>query len=328
MILETLTALESSESTRVGYWATHPYYRLNVEKYVQQFCGYQALTELIDLIYDETQKAFFVTMFLTGGRVTEVSLLKRENFTVNLEKDIIEVTNMRLLKQYRKLDGYKVPLVDKKTGETIIDKETGEPKTKNRWHTKKLVIYRTDFVIDRREPFVPILERYLEELKHPKAYLFPSPYSHHSRKFKNKHLVEMQDEAKKHVRDVYEKYPYSKMWAYQIIRKVNDNIPQLLIERGVKAEDAELKADDLKKRLGLKKPWYDEEGNLISDEIHLWLHWFRSQRASELASVYHFDAIELKDYFDWKDVEVAVRYAKKGGEVLTKKMKDTQPDFR
>jgi hypothetical protein len=280
-------------SERQGYWATHPYHRLNVEDYIEEFCGWTALTELFELVYDEKQKAFFITMFLTGGRVTEVLLLKKNNFTVLPEEGIIKVTDMRLLKRYEKLDGY-------------VDAEGN-----NRWHTDKITAFRDTFTIDRREPFTKILEHYLKQVNDSKlandpkkasdVYLFPSPYSH-SRKYKKKYLHSQKVDW--YVPDANGEIPYTMQWAYMIIREVND-----------------CASEELKHKLGLLRPFRDKKGNTIADEIHLFLHWFRSQRASQLARDYKLDVVELIDYFNWKDIETAVMYAKKGGSGLTEKMR-------
>jgi integrase len=184
-----MTLSETSLQTeRQGYWATHPYNRLNVEEYVEKFCGWQALTELINLIYDEKQKAFFVTMFQTGGRVTEVLLLKKYNFTVLPDEGIVKVTQMRLLKRYEKLDNY-------------VDTEG-----KNRWHTQRLVKFRKTFTIQRREPFTLILENYLKQVNGPDVYLFASPYTH-SRRYVKRHLPS--EEVKLHAEDVNGQVPYT-----------------------------------------------------------------------------------------------------------------------
>lgn len=218
-------------------------------------------------------------MFQTGGRALEVLLLRKGNFEVIPNEGIVKVQRMRLLKRYKKLDSYK-------------DEETG----KNRWHTQLLYKTRKTFTIQRREPFTPFLERYLERIKQPDAYLFPSPYGH-TRRFKKNHKI---DES---LFDVNKDVPYSIAWAYGNIRAVSARAPV-----------------SLKQRLGLMIPFVDETGKKISDEIHLWLHWFRSQRASQLVNDYNFDAMDLLDYFSWIDIETAMRYAKKGWHSLTEKM--------
>jgi hypothetical protein len=281
---ETLASIK-----RVGWWSdheNHPYFRLSVQEYIDEFCGWKALTELINLIPSGIQRSFFVTMFQTGGRALEVLLLKKDNFTVMPDEGIIKITDMRLLKKYKKLDGY-------------LDSEG-----KNRWHTLKLFKKRKTFTIQRREPFTPILEAHLESIKQPEAYLFPSPYSHR-RQFKKNHALD------KDLQDVNGKVPYSVVWAYLNIRQVSSLAPV-----------------SLKQKLGLMTPLIDEEtGKVISDEIHLWLHWFRSQKACQLANDYNFDAMDLLDYFSWTNIETPIRYAKKGWHSLTEKMNKAQVNY-
>ncbi len=62
----------------------------------------------------------------------------------------------------------------------------------------------------------------------------------------------------------------------------------------------------LGERLGLQK--WDEYGNLLNR--HVCNHWFRSQRASQLASEYGFREWELRVWFSWKSEAMASRYAR------------------
>jgi hypothetical protein len=263
-----------------SYWKLHKYHRLSVEDFVEEFCGWPALKELIDYIHDEVKKAFFITMFLTGGRVTEVLSLCKRNFEILENEDVIKVTQMRLLKRYKKIDSYPDPI-------------TGKP----RWHTQKQMKFRKTFTIKRQEPFTKVLERYLDRIDNSNALLFPSPSFHH-RNFNKAHGLPQRRKPE----DI-EEHPFTRQWAYLTIREVNKKLPE-----------------ELKARLGLNKVWYDEDGKKIADEIHLWLHWFRSQRASGLVSDYGFEVVDLVAYFDWKDMETALRYAKKGWRGLTEKM--------
>lgn len=274
----------SKAPQKQGWWAdheNHPYHRLNVEKYIDEFCGWHNLEKLISYIPDEMQKAYFVTLFQTGGRATETLLLTKEVFTVLPEDGVIKVKGMKMLKRYEKTDSYK------------------DEQGKNHWVTEKdLSAVRKTFVIKRSEPFSPILERYLEGISNPEAYLFPSPQIH-SRRYRKTHSV---DESLL----VNGQFPYSRKWAYRVIRDVNDKLPQ-----------------DLKEKLGLNQPFIVSEFGKavkISDKIHLWLHFFRSQKASQLVNDYGFEVMDLVGYFTWKDYETALRYAKKGWRGLLDKM--------
>jgi len=286
MGFEGLAMTETSEietlaPQRPGYWSdheNHPYRRMTVES-LEEFCGWPALKKLISYLDVPIQKTFFVTTFQSGGRVSEVLLLKKENFNVLPDDGVVKVSGMRCLKRYRKIDRY-------------ID-----CKGHARWHTELKYELRKTFAIDRSEPFTPILERHLESITDPENYLFPTS-QRHGKQFLKTHVS---DESLK----VNGQVPYSRVWAYQIIRSINDNLPR-----------------DLKGKLGLLKPQLDEKGKKIKDELHLWLHWFRSQRASQLVADYNFDVLDLVKYFTWLDLATATRYANKGWRGLTAKMKN------
>jgi len=49
-------------------------------------------------------------------------------------------------------------------------------------------------------------------------------------------------------------------------------------------------------------------------------HWFRAQRACQLASEYGFRDAELRRFFLWKNVETIAKYAKLALEDLEEKM--------
>jgi hypothetical protein len=285
--------LEPSIPKRQGYWATHEYHRLNVEDYVEEFCGWRALRQLADLFYNDMAKMFFVTSFLTGGRASEVLLLKKNNFQVIPSMKLIKVEGMRLLKQYFY------------TSETYLDSQ-------GKKHRKTQLKYtlRKTFTIQRREPFVILLEKYLSKLNDPdpdgkSVYLFPSPYAHH-RNFKKGHLLNKREE--RFTPDALGNIPFTPQWAYLNIRRVNN-----------------LAFKDLKGRLGLLRPFFGHlEGKTepvkLSDEIHLWIHWIRSQRASQLVADYGLSAEELVEHFQWQDLETAMRYAKTGWKRIADKM--------
>lgn len=110
--------------------------------------------------------------------------------------------------------------------------------------------------------------------------LFPSPYKHAEHK------------------------PLSRIRMYQLIRQLNDKLPV-----------------SLKRELGLAVPFMDPtRTKKLDEEIHLWLHWARSQRASQLSSEYNFTEGELLEWFGWKDIKTATRYAHKGYVKLGNKM--------
>ena len=253
-------------SEKVGYWSQNKYYRLNVKDYVEGFCGWKPLKDLIEHLESGRNQSFGSSLFLTGGRITEVLPLKFQNFDVRESEHVIIVRNMKLAKRYKKIS------------------ETVDLEGKKHWVTRKLLTVRKNFPIMLSEPLTPILLQWLDEVG-PKTeeeqamgdiLLFPSPY-------KPNHAL-------------------SRSWAYKLIRNLDKDIP-----------------NDLREQLGLNKPFW-KEGKKISDTIHLWLHWFRSQRASQLVSDYDFEVLDLIDFFTWERTETAVIYARRGWRGLASKM--------
>lgn len=104
-------------------------------------------------------------------------------------------------------------------------------------------------------------------------------------------------------------FPLSRFWAYKLIRQIDTTLPK-----------------DLKERLGLNRPFMDNEKKL-SDTIHLWLHWFRSQRASQLVFDYGYELLDLIDYFSWERHETALIYARKGWRGLASKMQNVKIQY-
>lgn len=60
----------------------------------------------------------------------------------------------------------------------------------------------------------------------------------------------------------------------------------------------------------------------------IWVHWFRSQRASQLAVEYGFALHDIVEYFRWQDVETAMRYAKLNYKDLAKKFPKQEETVR
>jgi hypothetical protein len=252
--------------TKKGYWGKeHKYYRLNVEDYIDEFCGWGPLNRLIQYFPPGRDRSFFCTLFETGGRVTEVLGLTVENFTVIptvADPTEIVIENMALEKRYHKVEKIK------------------KPNGKSGWQTEKLYEFRKPFSILAKEPPAKVL---LEHLQTCRGLLFPSNYG---------------DRAALGL-------ALTRSWAYKLIRWVDTVLP-----------------GDLHKKLGLDRRLIDKKTQeVIADKIHLWLHWFRSQRASQLVSDYQLDVLDLVDYFSWEDEKTAIHYARKGVRLITAKMK-------
>jgi len=191
-----------------------------VDKDVKEFCGWAALMEIINKARLTRDKALIATTFLTGGRISEVLLLRKSNFDLS-NPDVVLVKNMRVLKRYEK------------KGERMVN-------GKKRWITELKKDYRT-FPILKKEPPVPILEDWLKGIKGKDERLFS----------------------------------VSRVQAFLMIRGLGQN---------------------------------------------LYPHWFRAQRACQLASEYGFDLHDLMDFFTWKDIKIALHYSKLGWKGLAKKM--------
>lgn len=55
-------------------------------------------------------------------------------------------------------------------------------------------------------------------------------------------------------------------------------------------------------------------------EPKIYPHWFRAQRASQLALEYGLTVHELVDFFNWKNLEIAIHYSRMGWKGLATKM--------
>ncbi len=186
---------------------------------IESFCGWDYLLKLVKKCRLERNRALISALFETGGRVSEVLKLKKDNFIV--QDPYIIVKAMPVMKRYKKIEEY-------------IDKEG-----KKRWMTENKKATRT-FPIHLKEPLCPFLLNYIE--KNETKMLFN----------------------------------ISRIQAYRIIR-------------GLDAE--------------------------------IFPHWFRAQRASQLALEYGFDIHDLIDFFNWKNVQTAAHYSHMGWKGLANKMR-------
>jgi hypothetical protein len=232
-----------------------PYVRLNVYDYVESFCGWQPITELLKYAGSNRNEGYLLSLIKTGGRATEALSLDTENFTVDKRRKLIVVRNMKLLKHFKKIGK---------------DAETGK------WITEKIEAVRKPFPIPLKEPLSLELIEFLKAT--PDGLLFPSPYKG-------------------------SKNPLTRFWAYKLLRKITDELPRPLF-----------------RNLGLDVPFKDSKGKVISDTIHLWNHWFRSQRASQLAAEYDFKEADLMEWFGWLDYKTALHYSHLGYSKLAEKM--------
>lgn len=63
-----------------------------------------------------------------------------------------------------------------------------------------------------------------------------------------------------------------------------------------------------------------ELGRRIDENLELYPHWFRAQKASQLASEYEFNVYDLKEFFKWISDSTPQFYASLGTKGLAKKM--------
>jgi integrase len=229
-----------------------------VRDYSEEWVGYPAILELIELAGTPREQAFLSALFLTGGRTSEVLALKKSMFEIRKRERVIVVRNMPLLKRYRKLS------------------EVKDEEGKRKWITEKLQKTRKPFPILLKEPLVPYLLNWIEAIPEEEGLLFPSPYRVGK--------------------------PLSRFWAYHVIRGLDNRLNP-----------------ELRQKLGLHKPFI-KDGKILKDRLHLWLHFFRSQRACCLVSEYGFQLHDLIDFFSWEHIQTAMDYAKKGWRGLAEKM--------
>jgi len=186
---------------------------------VESFCGWDYLLKLVEKCRREVDKALISALFETGGRVSEVLQLRKDNFVV--QEPFLIVKAMPVLKRYKKIGEYR-----DRTGRI-------------RWRTERKTAYRT-FPIHMGEPLCKPLLEYLGGV--PEGKLFN----------------------------------IGRTQAYRIVRKLDEN---------------------------------------------LFPHWFRAQRASQLALEYGFDVHDLIDFFNWKSLQTATHYSRMGWKGLANKMK-------
>lgn len=186
---------------------------------VESFCGWDRLVELLQKCSQKRDKALVSALFETGGRVSEVLQLRKDNFVV--QEPYVIVKAMPVLKRY------------KKVGERV------DKNGRKRWVTERKNAYRT-FPIHMKEPLCPTLIDHVEN-------------SNPNRLFN-----------------------LSRIHAYRIVRKLDDEI---------------------------------------------FPHWFRAQRASQLALEYGFSVHDLIDFFSWKSLQTATHYSRMGWKGLAAKMR-------
>jgi len=184
--------------------------------------------------------------------------------------------------KYLRVDNMTLEKRYKKIGKKYVDEEGN-----NRFHTKKEFAFRGQFSIMLKEPIADFLFKWINKSKG--GLLFPSSFH---RKGEKRGIM-----------------PRSRHWAYRFTIRLSKAIPSSLVTA-----------------LGLGMPQIvdrteeNPNGRIKAKNLHLWLHWFRSMRASQLRHDYHWDIYELMNYFSWKDVKIAKRYIHEGAEDMAASM--------
>ena len=62
-------------------------------------------------------------------------------------------------------------------------------------------------------------------------------------------------------------------------------------------------------------------GKQVDGNLELYPHWFRAQKASQLASEYGFSVYDLKEFFRWTNLSTPEMYASLGAKGLAMKMR-------
>ena len=185
---------------------------------IDSFCGWDFLLKLIDKCSSMRDKALVSALFETGGRVSEVLALRKDNFVIM--NNYLIVKSMPVFKAYKKI-GERVGMNGKKT-----------------WVVELKKRFRT-FPIPRSEPLCRYLLKYLDYLKGSNLF---------------------------------------KIGRVQTYRIVSGLDPQVFP------------------------------------------HWFRGQRASQLAFEYGFSVHDLIEFFNWKSLSTAIHYSRMGWKGLANKM--------
>ncbi|HEY4700144.1 MAG TPA: hypothetical protein VIH27_07270 [Nitrososphaerales archaeon] len=145
----------------MGYWSTHQFKKRSVES-VSSFEGWKRIVSLAaeagkTEITGQRDEALVCALFLTGGRVGEVvrspyAGLLKENVIVKEDEGLLLFQNVRILKKYKKVEGY-------------VDEQG-----KKHWKTQRVSAYRV-FPVPLNEPLVPKFLDYCATIK--EGLLFP-----------------------------------------------------------------------------------------------------------------------------------------------------------
>ena len=169
--------------------------RVSISKDVQDFCGWNFLLEIMDACRTSFEKALIATLFESGCRVSELLMLKKHNFLLDIHPELIVVDGAPVLKKYKKVD--EVPDPKRKSGK--------------RWITQHVVKYRT-FPIKRSEPLVEPMLDWMEKVRGEK--LFPQFDKVKNKRHKVLHIIRGIGSRIKRERIPFTQVPPSKLWPH------------------------------------------------------------------------------------------------------------------
>jgi len=136
-----------------GYWKNHNFHKVSMKEEITEYCGEKFLEELIEKCNEtpyrvnqdylrKRDKALIATLFLTGGRVSEVLMLKKNNFDFDNEEakrnNAFLVKDMKLLKHY-----------------TVKGKPRYVTRTFPIWYDEPLVQYLPEWLLEIEDYLFP-----------------------------------------------------------------------------------------------------------------------------------------------------------------------------
>ena len=245
--------------------------------------------------------------FLTGGRINEVLMLHTDNFRIH--QDYIEVINMPVLKRYKK----------NKNGTTTSIREIRDP-----------------FPIPRWEPFTIFLESRIKKANQQTPYGYTTKPIEKRKKrihwlFPSTQQIKKLPKLKQSI-DTLRNNSSPNSCSLRKVQKANDYLRRNLW--GVKEPGVLewIKYYHLPCRV-----WYSQQrcyqiARTIGERVNLrlWMHFFRSQRASLLGQEYGFLPHELNRFFSWKaqrETSMAEKYSRIGINQLWEKMEKNKEEI-
>lgn len=274
--------MEEVLKTRGWYWKEHgdEYQRFSVSE-LPQFCGWDTLTNLV-------KECDYSTYY---------EKCKLLNITLGMKKRM----RKRLIRRDKALVSASF-----ETGGRVLE-VLGLRKKMFTVESDKIIIENMP-VVKRWKKLSEVVEKWAEEGDPDPKYKFhflPKYGGWVKRKFITKPILDRRNILEIRRSDVL--VPHLVTWLdrvddYLFSSYAKDNNPPMTTVRAYQI------IRGLGERIGL------------TGDDHICPHWFRSMRASQLASEYGWREFELKRFFSWKTDSMASRYAKLSPTELFDKM--------